>query len=283
MLSSTQEVLPQDHESLSELSRMSCYRVATARMAGEELLRLTWDDHHRGRLEALLEVAEGLQVRGLCRQQRGQTEVEEQKDQAEQKEQEVVVHHLLVEGGGVTRKELQHVAAPVSWRQFLESEQIMEEEVEVEETKGVSEMESAPLEDTVEDAKVVMSLVETEDTPAELISAPCSVQEVRRSRRGVRVKVEEVEASPTDTTTCATCGKVFTTRFGLREHAMAVHEGVRYLCDHCDHVASSKRNLRGHMGRRHAGTPLPTRYTTKTLVTAPAETTEKHKKPKNKH
>ena len=148
----------------------------------------------RGRLEALLEVAEGLQVRGLCRQQRGQTEVEEQKDQAEQKEQEVVVHHLLVEGGGVTRKELQHVAAPVSWRQFLESEQIMEEEVEVEETKGVSEMESAPLEDTVEDAKVDMSLLETEDTPAELISAPCSVQEVRRSRRGVRVKVEEVEA-----------------------------------------------------------------------------------------
>ena len=143
-------------------------------------------------------------------------------------------------------------------------------------------MESAPLEDTVEDAKVDMSLVETEDTPAELISAPCSVQEVRRSRRGVRVKVGEVEASPTDTTTCATCGKVFTTRFGLREHAMAVHEGVRYLCDHCDHVASSKRNLRGHMGRRHAGTPLPTRYTTKTLVTAPAETTEKPKKPKKK-
>ena len=26
---------------------MSCYRVVTARMAGEELLRLTWDDHHR--------------------------------------------------------------------------------------------------------------------------------------------------------------------------------------------------------------------------------------------
>lgn len=63
---------------------------------------------------------------------------------------------------------------------------------------------------------------------------------------------------------------------------MAVHEGVRYLCDHCDHVASSKRNLRGHMGRRHAGTPLPANYTTMTLNTAPTEAAVKPKKSKKK-
>ena len=233
----------------------------------------------RGRLEALLEMAEGLQIRGLCRQEGGQAEVEEgqKEQQKEQKEEEVVVHHLLVEGGEVTRKELEHVAAPVPWCQFLKSERIKEE---VEETKEKAGIETTPLKDTVADAMGDVPLLETDHAPAGLDAAPCSVQDGRGSRRGGRVKVEAVEASPTDTTTCATCGKVFTTRFGLREHAMAVHEGVRYLCDHCDHVASSKRNLRGHMGRRHAGTPLPAQYTTKTLHTVPTEAAVKPKKPK---
>lgn len=62
-------------------------------------------------------------------------------------------------------------------------------------------------------------------------------------------------------TSCDVCGKVFTTKWSMQEHRDSVHEGIRFLCDHCDHVASSKRNLRGHMGKKHPDHPLPAQYT----------------------
>ena len=49
------------------------------------------------------------------------------------------------------------------------------------------------------------------------------------------------------------------------EHKNAVHAGIRFPCDHCDHIASSKRNLRGHMGRKHPTKELPVTYNTVTL------------------
>ena len=88
-------------------------------------------------------------------------------------------------------------------------------------------------------------------------------------------------AEGSNSITCPTCGKVFTTRSGLgmrrrlhrslREHTMTLHEGVRYLCDHCDHVATNKRNLKVHMAKRHQGIPLPSQYTTKTKAAILAE------------
>ena len=62
-------------------------------------------------------------------------------------------------------------------------------------------------------------------------------------------------------TVCDVCQKVFTTKWSMQEHRDSVHEGIRFLCDHCDHIASSKRNLRGHMGKKHPDMPLPARYT----------------------
>ena len=62
-------------------------------------------------------------------------------------------------------------------------------------------------------------------------------------------------------TPCDICAKVFTTKWSMQEHRDSVHEGIRFLCDHCDHIASSKRNLRGHMGKKHPDHPLPAVYT----------------------
>jgi hypothetical protein len=62
-------------------------------------------------------------------------------------------------------------------------------------------------------------------------------------------------------TPCDICAKVFTTKWSMQEHRDSVHEGIRFLCDHCDHIASSKRNLRGHMGKKHPDHPLPAQYT----------------------
>ena len=94
-------------------------------------------------------------------------------------------------------------------------------------------------------------------------------------------QVEVRSAEDSNSITCAICDKVFTTRSGLglhrrlrktlREHTMAVHEDVRYLCNHCDHVATNQRNLRRHMARRHEGIPLPSQYTTKTKTAILAE------------
>jgi len=94
-------------------------------------------------------------------------------------------------------------------------------------------------------------------------------------------QVEVRSAEDSNSITCAICGKVFTTRSGLGmhkrlrktlyEHTMAMHRDVRYLCDHCDHVATNQRNLRRHMTRRHEGIPLPSQYTTKTKTAILAE------------
>ena len=61
---------------------------------------------------------------------------------------------------------------------------------------------------------------------------------------------------------CNVCFKTFTTNYSMVEHKKSVHEGIRFPCDHCDHIASSKRNLRGHMAKRHPAEELPVTYNT---------------------
>ena len=58
--------------------------------------------------------------------------------------------------------------------------------------------------------------------------------------------------------TCNICFKKFTTTHSLKEHKDSLHEHIKFMCGHCDHISSSKRNLRGHMGKRHPD--LPTSY-----------------------
>ena len=60
---------------------------------------------------------------------------------------------------------------------------------------------------------------------------------------------------------CDVCLKEFTTLWSAQEHRDAVHDNIRYLCDLCEHSASSKRNLRGHIGKKHQNVELPTTYT----------------------
>ena len=50
---------------------------------------------------------------------------------------------------------------------------------------------------------------------------------------------------------CNICFKVFTASGSVGEHKLAVHERVKFPCDLCKYSASSKRNLRGHMTRKH--------------------------------
>ena len=60
---------------------------------------------------------------------------------------------------------------------------------------------------------------------------------------------------------CHVCLKEFTTVWSKTDHVESVHEMIRYLCDHCEHIASSKRSLRGHINKKHPGKSLPTVYT----------------------
>ena len=77
----------------------------------------------------------------------------------------------------------------------------------------------------------------------------------------IEPKVEPIESKPMPQKSCDICQKVFTTKWGMQEHRDSAHEGIRLLCDHCNHIASSKRNLRGHMGKKHPDHPLPAQYT----------------------
>merc|ERR1712204_152840 len=80
---------------------------------------------------------------------------------------------------------------------------------------------------------------------------------------------------------CDVCFKVFTTTYSLQEHKDAVHEHIRFLCDYCEHIASSKRNLRAHMRMKHPIEELPVVYT-KIKSSKPLEKISKIKSKKTK-
>ena len=63
-------------------------------------------------------------------------------------------------------------------------------------------------------------------------------------------------------TVCDVCNKIFTTNWGMIEHKTSVHDGIRFPCAHCEHIASSKRNLRGHINKKHPEKELPATYNT---------------------
>ena len=60
---------------------------------------------------------------------------------------------------------------------------------------------------------------------------------------------------------CDICKKEFTTNSIAADHKQTVHEGLKYLCDHCDVIASSKRSLRSHIEKKHPNQELPIIYT----------------------
>ena len=39
----------------------------------------------------------------------------------------------------------------------------------------------------------------------------------------------------------------------LKVHIASKHEGVKYLCDKCEHVATNAGNLRKHIKSKHDG------------------------------
>ena len=60
---------------------------------------------------------------------------------------------------------------------------------------------------------------------------------------------------------CDICYKVFTTLWSKDEHVESVHERIKYNCNQCEHLASSKGNIRGHMQKKHPGEDFPFAYT----------------------
>ena len=40
-------------------------------------------------------------------------------------------------------------------------------------------------------------------------------------------------------------------KLGTRLHNKSKHEGIRYLCKHCDYVATQQGNLKSHVKRKH--------------------------------
>lgn len=63
-----------------------------------------------------------------------------------------------------------------------------------------------------------------------------------------------------DSKTCKVCDKVFSNKWSVQEHKDAVHENIKFLCDYCDHMSSSRRNIRGHIGKKHPDKDLPKTY-----------------------
>ena len=45
-----------------------------------------------------------------------------------------------------------------------------------------------------------------------------------------------------------------TTQGSLNVHWQSKHDGVRYKCDECDHLASTQATLRIHRQSKHSGT-----------------------------
>ena len=52
-----------------------------------------------------------------------------------------------------------------------------------------------------------------------------------------------------DVTPCDVCGKVFTSKWNVKEHRNSVHDGIRFLCNQCDYIAVSEQNLEENMRR----------------------------------
>ena len=60
---------------------------------------------------------------------------------------------------------------------------------------------------------------------------------------------------------CDICDKQFVNKYVVKKHNNSVHEGLRFLCDHCDFLSSSKENVRSHITRMHPNQELPVIYT----------------------
>ena len=61
----------------------------------------------------------------------------------------------------------------------------------------------------------------------------------------------DLKPYPKQDTFCYGCNKIFATISCLKEHKEAVHDCLRFPCDCCQHMASSRQNLRGHKLKKH--------------------------------
>jgi len=74
---------------------------------------------------------------------------------------------------------------------------------------------------------------------------------------GSIIKQENLEFDESDITdperfySCDQCDKTFKQKGHLGVHLKAVHQGIRFPCSICDYKATTKGNLKQHVGRRH--------------------------------
>lgn len=74
---------------------------------------------------------------------------------------------------------------------------------------------------------------------------------------GSFVKHEQIELDESELSdlgriyTCDQCDKTFKQKGHLGVHLKAVHQGIRFPCSICDYKATTKGNLKQHVGRRH--------------------------------
>ena len=50
---------------------------------------------------------------------------------------------------------------------------------------------------------------------------------------------------------CPHCDHKATRKWTLKEHMLAVHEGIEHLCPQCDHHATCKEALKKHIQTKH--------------------------------
>lgn len=66
-------------------------------------------------------------------------------------------------------------------------------------------------------------------------------------------KVEAMEKE--NSFCCQTCNKNFTSKQYLKDHIGSKHNGTRFKCGYCDHLARFSANLRVHIRKYHLGQP----------------------------
>ena len=72
----------------------------------------------------------------------------------------------------------------------------------------------------------------------------------------IEENIKEIEGAK-----CDICDKQFVNKYVVKKHNNSVHEGLRFLCDHCDFLSSSKDNVRTHITCMHPNQELPVIYT----------------------
>ena len=130
----------------------------------------------------------------------------------------------------------------------IENEHIDESNMEMDDKDKVATINEASNESDDNDYEII-------DEMDEIIALS------NKEKSKVFNQVESEQKNISDDRLCDICKKEFTNKYIAAEHKQAVHEGLKYLCDYCDLIASSRRSLRGHIERKHPHQSLPIIYT----------------------